>query len=353
MSAPARLDFASLAAFLGGASAWIEAELPRALPDAEPREYLYDLVRDYPARGGKRFRPALILLCCALAGGDPRRALPTAVALELFHNFALVHDDIEDESLLRRGRETLHRIHGVPLALNAGDTLLALCYEALSANEALLGASLAWQVQREFQTLVRCTLEGQALDIGWIARNHFPTRAEYETMIRRKTGWYSGCGPCRLGARIGGAPDALLERLGGFGERLGIGFQIRDDLLNLAPDSSGSAPGLMVGGYGKERGGDIAEGKRTLIVIETLERIPAVEGRRLREILVRPPAETSAEDIDWAIGRAETSGALAAVRAHAESLARAADTLLQELPASPQRTLLFELVRYLMTDRAA
>jgi geranylgeranyl diphosphate synthase type II len=351
--APAALDYSSLAAFLGGASAWVEAELARWLPEGEPRAFLYDLVRDYPRRGGKHFRPALLLLSCALGGGDPRLALPSAAALELFHNFALVHDDIEDDSLMRRGRATLHRLHGRPLALNAGDTLFALTYEALAENEHLLGAEAAWRVQREFQTMVRRTLEGQALDIGWIARNHLPSRAEYETMIRGKTGWYSGRGPCRIGALIGAAHEALMDTLGELGERLGIGFQIRDDLLNLAPDSSVRAPAVMAGGYGKERGGDLAEGKRTLIVIEMLERLRAAEGERLRQILVKPPADTTADEIEWAIDRAQGCGALEAVRAYAEALARDAEGLLERLPATPQRELLRELLRYLMTDRAA
>ncbi|HEX9842221.1 MAG TPA: polyprenyl synthetase family protein, partial [bacterium] len=122
------LAYHNLGAYLAGAAQWVELALPHYLPDREPRAYLYALARDYPARGGKRFRPALLLLCAALAGGDPRRAVPSAAALELFQNFALVHDDIEDDSLLRRGQPTLHRQHGIPLALNAGDLLFALVH---------------------------------------------------------------------------------------------------------------------------------------------------------------------------------------------------------------------------------
>ena len=206
------LDYTSLPAFLAGAARWVEAALPRYLPDGEPKAFLYDLARDYPGRGGKRFRPALLLLSTALAGGDPRAALPSAVALELFQNFALVHDDIEDGSWMRRGRPALHRQAGVPLALNAGDLLFGLVFEALQDNEAALGAARALAVQREFSRVFRRTFEGQALDIGWIQANHFPTRAEFETMLSLKTGWYSGRGPCRIGALIGGAPVALASR---------------------------------------------------------------------------------------------------------------------------------------------
>ena len=117
-------DHAKLNSYLKAASEWIGKESLRCIPDGEPKEYLYDLMRNYPQRGGKRFRPALVLLSCELFGGDPEDALTSAVALELFHNFALIHDDIEDESLLRRGEPTLHLQHGIALALNSGDALL-------------------------------------------------------------------------------------------------------------------------------------------------------------------------------------------------------------------------------------
>lgn len=345
------LDYSSLPAFLAGVADWVERAMPRFLPEGEPREFLYDLAREYPARGGKRFRPALLLLCTALAGGDPARALPSAVALELFQNFALVHDDIEDDSLVRRGLPTLHRSHGVPLALNAGDLLLGLVYEALLENEPLLGATLALEVQRRFARAFRHTFEGQAMDIGWCQGSHFPERAGYEVMIGKKTGWYSGRAPCEIGALIGGGDGATLERLGEFGARLGVGFQVRDDLLNLTSDSAGAAPEAFAGGYGKERGGDIAEGKRTLIVIEMLERLPAAEGEALKAILLKPPAATTPAEIEQAIGLAERTGALAAVQAHCAHLGREAQAVLEPLPASPQKALLRELAQYLVEER--
>jgi len=347
------LDYASLPAFLGGVAGWVERELARVLPTGEPAAELYDLARDYPLRGGKRFRPALLLLACALGGGDPRRALPSAVALELFQNFALVHDDIEDDSQVRRGRPALHRLHGIPLALNAGDLLFGLVYEVLAENEALLGAEAALAVQRRFAYVFRQTFEGQALDIGWIVHDHFPVRAEFERMIRKKTAWYSGRGPCEIGMAIAGAPPEQAAALGDFGERLGIGFQVRDDLLNLTASSAGEAPGVLSGGYGKERGGDVAEGKRTLIVIELFERLPPAEAARLREVLSRAPAATAPADIAWVIDRAEASGAIAAVRDHCRALGRAALEALTPLPASPQRRLLEEMARYLVESREA
>lgn len=226
-------DHKQLNTYLKAASQWIGEETLRCFPDGEPKEYLYDLMRDYPQRGGKRFRPALLLLCCELFGGDPEDALTSAVALELFHNFALVHDDIEDESLLRRGKPTLHLQHGIALALNSGDALLGLVHETLLNNHTRLSSALSLQIHRHLNKVMRATFEGQALDIGWVAKRTFPDRAEYREMIGRKTGWYSGRGPCQCGALIAGAAESELEAVGSFGEAIGIGFQVRDDLLNL------------------------------------------------------------------------------------------------------------------------
>lgn len=345
------LPLDSLSAFLETAAQWVDLSLPRYLPQGEPRAELYDLARDYPERGGKRFRPALMLLCAGLVGAEPRQAVPSAVALELFQNFALVHDDIEDGSLVRRGKPALHRLHGVPLALNAGDLLFGLVYEALAHNEALLGAEQAFRVQGQFAEVFRRTFEGQAMDIGFIHRDHFPDRAEFEAMILRKTGWYSGRGPCQLGALIGGGDPVVRDALGAFGERLGIGFQLRDDLLNLTTDSAELAPGGLAGGYGKERGGDLAEGKRTLIVIELLERVPPVDADRVRAILRKAPGDTQEAEVEWVIALAEGCGALDAVRAHAATLGEQAREALQVLPAGPHRGLLEEMTRWLVLER--
>lgn len=347
----AQLDFGNLTDYLRSASALLDEALEEILPRREPMEFLYGPAADYPSRGGKRFRPSLLMLCAALPGGDPALALPSALALELFQNFALVHDDIEDDSLYRRGAPTLHRLHGIPLAINAGDMLFGLAHEALLANVSLLGPERACEVHRLFAQVFRRTFEGQALDIGWCHKNYFPSREEYRGMIGLKTGWYSGRGPCRIGGMIGGAEPGLLTLLGDFGEKVGIGFQMRDDLLNLTSDSAGAAPAIQSGGYGKERGGDIAEGKRTLIMIETLERVPAADGERLKALLLKPAPETQPGERDWAIGLAESSGAIEEVRGQCTRLALEAQQLTEALPTSPQRELLRDIALFLTADR--
>ena len=346
-------DHKQLKTYLQAASEWIGKETMRCFPDGEPKEYLYDLMRDYPQRGGKRFRPALVLLCCELFGGDPQNALNSAVALELFHNFALIHDDIEDESLLRRGKPTLHLQHGIALALNSGDALLGLVHETLLNNNSRLSSSLSLQIHQHLNKVMRATFEGQALDIGWVAKRTFPDRAEYREMIARKTGWYSGRGPCQCGALIAGASEKEIETVGSFGEAIGIGFQVRDDLLNLTEKSENKAPIAGAGGYGKERGGDIAEGKRTLITIELLERLAEKDADRLRSILLAEREHVSESDIDWCISSAERTGALDAAVDYCQKQADLAASALKKLPEHSAKTLLAELVDYLTIDRKA
>ncbi len=342
---------AGLSEFLANASTLIQQEILTAIPDKEPQSFLYDLMRDYPSRGGKKFRSALVLLSAEWFGSSISEALSSAVAFELFQNFALIHDDIEDDSLIRRGKETLHRLHGIPLALNAGDAMLGLVYEALLANQQSLGYELTFQILAHFNEVARHTFEGQAMDIGWIVHDIFPSKAEYQAMITRKTGWYSGKGPCQCGAMIGKASPENIRCIGAFGEAIGIGFQARDDVLNLITTSAQEAPNANTGGYGKERGGDIAEGKRTLIMIELFERLSQTDANRLHQILLAPREENTEKEIEWVIEQAKSSGALDAVIVYCEEYAQIALECLQLLPDHPVRHLMKELVSYLVIDR--
>ena len=329
----------------------ILGEVLNRLPKAGSRPYLDHLLRDYPERGGKRFRPALILLCCEMMGGDPEDAVVSATALELFHNFALIHDDIEDSSEMRRGSQTLHRIHGIPLAINAGDALHGIVHQVLLENHEKLGTEKALQVHYHLNMVMQKTFEGQALDIGWVEKEVFPNREQYQQMIVRKTGWYSGRGPCQCGALIAGKEGELFESLGDFGESLGIGFQIRDDILNLTESSESNAPEAQDGGYGKEQGGDFAEGKRTLITIEMLERLNPEEQNRLQSILLKARTEVKEEEIVWAVEQSERCGALDAARLEAQNHAQRASSELSKMPQGSPRKILEELLGFLAEDR--
>jgi len=141
------------------------AALTKYLPSREPRRYLYDLLSDYPLRGGKMMRPSMCIAAARLFGAPLENAMCTAVAIELLHNALLIHDDIEDGSEKRRGRPTLHLLHGVPLALNAGDTLTLMSFRPLLENRNLIGERLTLRIIEETErTAQECAGAGAHKD---------------------------------------------------------------------------------------------------------------------------------------------------------------------------------------------
>jgi geranylgeranyl diphosphate synthase type II len=339
-----------LRVYIEGSVPRIDEELFSFLPEDEPLRFLYEPMRDYPLRGGKRFRSVLVLLACEAVGGDPDDALKTAAAFEMFQSFALVHDDIEDGSEMRRGKPCLHHLHGIPLAINVGDALYSKMFEVLVANRDLLGDERTFELLEMMIAGARCTFEGQAYDIGWIEAAEIPTVDAFLEMLRLKTGWYSGRGPCTAGAIIGDGSQPHKEALGEFGERMAVAFQIRDDLLNLTVDTGDAvqAPTGTAGGYGKERGGDIAEGKRTLMVIDSLNSASPADAGRLRNILDQDRNETDEGDIEWAIALMAASGALERAQDECRVRAEAAEEHLDQLPESDAREALREMCSFLV-----
>jgi len=238
----------------------LEAALRDAIPESGPVRH-YDLVADYPRRGGKRMRPMLCLAACRLYGGASADALPAAVALELLHSAFLVHDDIEDGSTRRRGQPTLHEALGVARAINVGDALCALAFVALAKGSRRWAAEVAAAVTTEFAHLLVRTTEGQATELAWIAENQYDLGdGDYLALIRDKTCWYSTSHPLRIGALIGSRGRADVSRLNDFGFYVGAIFQINDDIENLQAGGS----------YGKDALGDVLEGKPTLPLLHLL-----------------------------------------------------------------------------------
>jgi geranylgeranyl diphosphate synthase type II len=252
---------AHVEATLGRYSRLTRDAMDRYLQGRVPTRYLYDLVRDYPSRAGKGIRPSLLLATCQAFGGSVEEAVGPAVAIELAHNAFLVHDDVEDGSAQRRGRPTLHRLHGMPLAVNAGDALAVLALEPLRDGTPLSGR-VSRRVSEEFLVMLTRTIEGQATELGWRANNVVDLEpADYLELIGQKTCWYTTVWPLRVGALIGSSGTAPLDAVTRFGFYLGAAFQIRDDLLNLVGSEAR---------YGKELLGDLREGKRTLMLIHLL-----------------------------------------------------------------------------------
>ena len=345
---PALDDNSRLRRFLDENVPLIDREMFAFLPEAEPLALLYGPMRDYPTRGGKRFRSAMVLLACEALGGDRALALRTAAAFEMFQSFALVHDDIEDGSEMRRGKPCLHHLHGIPITVNVGDALYAKVFEILLANRDRLGDRKTMALIAEMVTVARETIEGQAYDIGWARDGTVPSVDLFTTMLRKKTGWYSGRGPCVTGAIIAGASPEQRREIGDFGEAIAVAFQIRDDLLNIQVGDARKAPGATSGGYGKEWGGDIAEGKRTLMVIDLLNACGPAERARVLDILDRDRTHNTPGEIAWVISLMDRCGAIARAQAVCEQKAREALAHLDRLPDNEAKETLREMAAFLI-----
>ena len=310
--------------------------------------YLAVPMRDYPDRGGKALRPSLCLASCEAFGGPLEDALPSAVAIEFLHNAFLVHDDIEDASLLRRGEPTLHRRFGTPLALNAGDGLALQAMATLRENIDLLGPRLADRIMMEFDFMSQQTVAGQALELGWCRDNRIDLSPDdYLDLIMKKTCWYTTVLPLRVGALIGSRGSAPLDAMIEFGFHLGAAFQIRDDILNLVGD-----PAV----YGKEALGDLLEGKRTLMLIHLLASADPGDRHWLVAYLGRPAAQRSPDDVVRVRDLMQSYGSIAFAGEFATGVARSAmtsmDTAFAGLDDSPALRFIAHLVPF-MIERAS
>jgi geranylgeranyl diphosphate synthase type II len=309
-------------------------------------DYLTVPAAEYLGRGGKGLRPALCLATCEAFGGDVAHALPSAAALELLHTAFLVHDDIEDDSELRRGEPTLHQRYGIALALNAGDGLALLALGALRDNEEPLGHRLAARIWREFDFMARLTVDGQARELGWLRDGRTDlTPDDYLDLIMRKTCWYTTLLPLRVGALIGAGREVDLTAMLRFGFFLGAAFQIRDDILNL----TGS-----VDRYGKEPLGDLREGKRTLMVIHLLAAAGPRDRERVAGYLALRPAERTADVTAHLLELMLAHGSVAFADEFARGIARSAAEAFEDaftgVADSPARRFVRDLVPF-MVDR--
>ncbi|RKR83419.1 geranylgeranyl diphosphate synthase type II [Mucilaginibacter gracilis] len=222
---------------------------------ASPAE-LYDPIGYIMSLGGKRLRPCLLLMACDMFGGDVEQALAPALAIEVFHNFTLMHDDIMDKAPLRRGKPTVHEKWNANVAILSGDVMM------VESNKLIMQVndSILRPVLDVFNNTAVGVCEGQQIDMN------FETRAivgidEYINMIRLKTAVLVG-GALKMGALIGGATDSEGTLLYNFGEQLGIAFQLQDDILDVYGDPEK---------FGKQVGGDIISNKKTYLLIKALE----------------------------------------------------------------------------------
>ncbi len=281
---------------------------------------LYDLVADYPFREGKGLRPAILLSAARAAGGRVDDAQVSAAALELYHNAFLVHDDVEDGSDYRRGKITMLRAHGAAIAVNVGDATNVLAMQLLLENVGRIGVHKGLLVLREVERMARESVEGQAIELQWIADRRFDlTDQDYIRMAYKKTCWYTVIAPLRIGTLCGHAPGvgfpmaSDLLPLVELGHLAGIAFQVSDDLLNLEADH---------GVYGKEIGGDLLEGKRTIMLNHFLRSTTPATRKRAVGIIETPREEKGAEDVAWLFAAMQDAGSLAYGHSFAEQYAQ-------------------------------
>lgn len=218
-------------------------------------EKLYDPIRYFTALGGKRIRPALTLIAAEMYELSLTKALPAALAIEVFHNFTLLHDDIMDKAPLRRGKETVHEKWNSSVAILSGDAMLITAYQLL----AQCPAEVLPDALNVFNAVAIEVCQGQQLDMDYEAQDQVAID-EYINMIRLKTAVLLGAA-LKLGALISGAPASDADFLEEFGVNVGIAFQLQDDLLDVYGETQT---------FGKEIGGDILANKKTFLMLNAL-----------------------------------------------------------------------------------
>lgn len=248
----------------------VEQRIRKVFADREPRS-LYEPSSYLLESGGKRLRPLLVLLSAKAVGAKYSQAYNAAVAVELLHNFTLVHDDIMDNADKRRGRFTLHKKYDLNTAILAGDSLLSIAYEYLLKD--CDGNSK--EILSSFTTGLIEVCEGQSLDKEFELRNNV-TLNQYLEMIRKKTAAMSEmC--CSIGSKIGGGKKSEIKALETYGRNIGIAFQIQDDLLDITADEAD---------FGKVIGGDLIEGKKTFLFVKAFEKAKGEDRRKLFEVVL-------------------------------------------------------------------
>ena len=275
---------------------------------------------------GKLLRPCLVLFAAEELGARPGAALPAAVALELVHNFSLVHDDIQDRDRMRRGRPTLWAVHGEAEAINAGDLLHAIAFREIVRCESVAAACLA--------DATIDMIEGQSLDLSYEGR--FVSIDEYLTMVDRKTGALLRCA-LELGGIVSEADDDVRLSLRELGMALGRAFQIRDDALGIWGDGSV---------VGKPQGSDVRRRKKSFPAVWTFERANSADRRKLESIY---SGESMGEaDVALVVALMERLGAPAAAADAARNHLADAVECLGRVPFSTKgRAEIDDLIDYL------
>ncbi len=307
-------------------SSHVDAAINELLPVTRPEE-LYKASRYLVDAGGKRLRPAVLILAAEAVGSDLKSVLPAAVAVELVHNFTLIHDDIMDKDDIRRGMPAVHVKWGEAGAILAGDTLYSKAFEILSKVE-----NDPARILKCMDVLSKtCTeiCEGQWLDMDFEKRGRV-TELEYLEMVEKKTSVLYAAA-AKIGALLGGASDEVAEALSEYGRLIGIGFQMYDDVLDMV------APEEVLG---KVRGSDLMEGKHTLIVIDAF-------GKGVK-LDIFGKGEATLEETEAAVRTLTECGSIDYVKNLAISYINQGKAKLDLLRDCPEKELLLQIADYMI-----
>lgn len=304
----------------------VDDAIAEYIPIVKP-EGMYTAMRHLLDAGGKRLRPSALILAAEIVGGKQEDVLPAAVAVELIHNFTLIHDDIMDEADIRRGLTTVHKKWGLGGAIIAGDALYSKAFELIASSK----SDPERIVESIKITSKTCTeiCEGQWLDINFQKRNDV-TEDEYLNMVMKKTAVLFATS-LKVGAILAGAVEKQANALWEFGIHTGIGFQIYDDVIDLiTPEEI----------LGKTQGGDIIEGKRTLIVIHALSK-----GVRI-DALGKPNA--TKQEISDALSLLKRCGSIDYAMRKAVDFVEKGKSFLRIFPDSEPKRILTGLADYMI-----
>ncbi|MDR6300092.1 polyprenyl synthetase family protein [Mesonia maritima] len=293
-------------AFLSHMKEKITAKEPAGL--YEPMLYILNI-------GGKRLRPVMVLLSAEIFGSSYKNALDAALAIEVFHNFSLVHDDIMDDAPLRRGKETVHEKWNINTAILSGDAMLINAYQLFENYEVHTFQEMA----KLFTRTAIEVCEGQQYDVDFETRENVNID-EYLKMIRYKTAVLVGAS-LEMGAIVAGAKNSCRKQIHEFGCLLGIAFQLQDDYLDAFGDPEK---------FGKQVGGDIIENKKTFLYLKAIEQSSIGEARQLEHLYTIDPRDAS-QKIETVKNIFELSGAAKSTQKEIEKYTEKAFALLDEI----------------------
>ncbi|MCL5106081.1 MAG: polyprenyl synthetase family protein [Candidatus Marsarchaeota archaeon] len=262
----------------------------RYFPDKDPVEH-YRISKEYSDRQGSYRRPGLLLLTGQMFGAEINDLLLPAAAMQLSEDWILTHDDIEDHSSMRRGKESLNKLYGMEVALNAGDAGHIIMWKML--KDYVVSSSVGSRLYDKFYDIVEKTVEGQFLDINFIYNKKTLNGADedlYFKIINSKTCYYTVYGPMQLGAIVAGADEEMLRALEDIGRPAGVSFQIADDLLDMTADEKV---------FGKQKHGDLYEGKITLIILDAYRKASQEEKDAINRIYAKQREEKTEQDIGF------------------------------------------------------